>query len=47
MMTFIDGALNAGHQLVQTADVSEGGFAWRNGYAVVHDLDVTRMDYSI
>lgn len=42
----VEGAVNAGHPVLWAADVSEKGFAWRKGFAVVPDADVTRMDDS-
>jgi bleomycin hydrolase len=46
MMQVIEGTIAAGRPLVWAADVSERGFAWRQGLAVVPDADLTRMDDS-
>jgi bleomycin hydrolase len=46
MMSVIDGTLAAGRPVLWASDVSEQGFAWRRGLAVVPDADVTRMDDS-
>jgi bleomycin hydrolase len=46
MMSVIEGAIAAGRPVVWGADVSERGFAWRSGFAVVPDADLTRMDDS-
>ena len=46
MMSVIDGTLAAGHPVMWASDVSERGFAWRNGLAVIPDADVERMDDS-
>ena len=46
MMSVIESTINAGHPVVWGADVSEQGFAWAKGIAVVPDADLTRMDDS-
>jgi bleomycin hydrolase len=46
MMGVIDSSLAAGHPVIWASDVSEQGFAWRKGVAVVPDADLTRMDDS-
>jgi bleomycin hydrolase len=46
MMSVIEGTIAAGHPVVWASDVSEQGFAWRKGIAVVPDADLTRMDDS-
>ena len=46
MMMAIDGAIDAGHPILWSSDVSEKGFAWRKGFAVVPDGDTKRMDDS-
>ncbi len=46
MMSVIDGTLAAGYPVLWASDVSERGFAWRKGLAVVPEADVTRMDDS-
>jgi bleomycin hydrolase len=46
MMSVIDTTLAAGYPVLWGADVSEKGFAWRSGLAVVPDADLTRMDDS-
>ncbi len=39
MMKIIDESLNAGYNITWAADVSEKGFSWRNGVAIVPDED--------
>ncbi len=46
MMSVIEGTLAAGHPVLWASDVSEQGFAWRKGVAVVPEADLTRMDDS-
>ncbi|MDR2912067.1 MAG: C1 family peptidase [Alistipes sp.] len=46
MMSAIDCTLAAGRPVLWGSDVSEQGFAWRRGLAVVPDADLTRMDDS-
>jgi bleomycin hydrolase len=46
MMSVIEGTVNAGHPVIWASDVSEQGFAWRKGLAVVPEADVTSMDDS-
>jgi bleomycin hydrolase len=46
MMSVIDSTLAEGYPVLWASDVSERGFAWRNGLAVVPEADVTRMDDS-
>ncbi len=46
MMAAAESSVNAGHPVLWASDVSEKGFAWRKGFAVVPDADVTRMDDS-
>jgi bleomycin hydrolase len=46
MMSVIEGTVNAGRPVIWASDVSERGFAWRSGLAVVPEADLTRMDDS-
>jgi bleomycin hydrolase len=46
MMSVIEGAVQKGYPVEWASDVSEKGFAWRKGLAVVPDADLTRMDDS-
>ncbi|MDR2890411.1 MAG: aminopeptidase [Alistipes sp.] len=46
MMGAMTGAIEAGYPVLWSADVSERGFDWRKGLAVVPEADVTRMDDS-
>ncbi len=46
MMSVIESTIDAGYPVVWAADVSEQGFAWRKGLAVVPDADTERMDDS-
>ena len=46
MMSVIEGTVEKGHPVLWASDVSERGFAWRSGLAVVPDADLTRMDDS-
>ena len=46
MMSVIDGTLAAGRPVLWASDVSEQGFAWRKGLAVVPEADLARMDDS-
>lgn len=46
MMSVAAGAIDAGHPVLWSSDVSEQGFAWRKGLAVVPEADLTRMDDS-
>ncbi len=46
MMSIVGSTLDAGHPVLWAADVSEKGFAWRSGLAVIPDTDLTRMDDS-
>ena len=46
MMSVIDSTLAAGRPVLWASDVSEQGFAWRLGLAVVPDADLMRMDDS-
>jgi bleomycin hydrolase len=43
MMEIIDNSLNEGHTVAWGADVSEKGFSWKNGVAVVPDTDKTDL----
>jgi bleomycin hydrolase len=43
MMEIIDNSLAAGHTVAWAADVSEKGFSWSNGIAVVPDEDKTDL----
>ncbi len=46
MMAVATGTIDAGHPVLWASDVSEQGFAWRKGLAVVPEADLTRMDDS-
>ena len=46
MMSAMEGTVNAGYPVLWASDVSEKGFAWRKGFAVVPDEGLTRMDDS-
>jgi bleomycin hydrolase len=46
MMSVIEGAVQKGYPVEWASDVSEKGFAWRKGLAVVPDADLERMDDS-
>ncbi len=46
MMSVMEGAIDKGHPVLWASDVSEAGFAWRKGLAVVPDVDLQRMDDS-
>jgi len=46
LMAVVDGAVAAGHAVAWASDVSERGFAWPKGLAVVPEADLTRMDDS-
>ncbi len=46
MMSVVTGAIDAGHPVLWASDVSEKGFAWRKGFAVVPDAATERMDDS-
>ncbi len=43
MMEIIDNSLDAGHTIAWGADVSEKGFSWKNGVAIVPDEDKTDL----
>ncbi|MBP3426535.1 MAG: aminopeptidase [Rikenellaceae bacterium] len=43
-MAVIDNALNNGYSIAWGADVSDPGFAWRKGFAVVPDADTESME---
>jgi bleomycin hydrolase len=43
MMEIIDASLEAGHTVAWGADVSEKGFSWKNGIAIVPDEDKTDL----
>ena len=44
MKAVVDNALDKGYSLVWAADGSEGGFKWREGYAIIpEELDQTNM----
>jgi bleomycin hydrolase len=43
MMEIIDNSLNEGHTVAWGADVSEKGFSWKDGVAVVPDADKTDL----
>ena len=44
MMTVIDVALENGHTVAWGADVSDKGFSWKNGVAVIPDLDKNNLE---
>lgn len=44
MISVIDNALDKGYTVVWNADVSEKGFQWSKGFAVVPDEDVAEVD---
>jgi bleomycin hydrolase len=46
MMSAIEGTVSSGYPVLWASDVSEQGFAWRKGLAVIPEADVTRMDDS-
>jgi bleomycin hydrolase len=46
MMSVIEGTLDAGYPVEWSTDVSDKGFAWRKGIAVVPDVNLERMDDS-
>ncbi|MDR0907176.1 MAG: aminopeptidase, partial [Rikenellaceae bacterium] len=46
LMSVIEGTVNKGYPVEWASDVSEKGFAWRKGFAVVPDADLERMDDS-
>lgn len=46
LMDVMTGTVEAGYPIIWAADVSEKGFAWRKGLAVVPDEGITRMDDS-
>jgi bleomycin hydrolase len=46
MMSVIEGAVNKGYPDEWASDVSEKGFAWNKGFAVIPDADTERMDDS-
>jgi bleomycin hydrolase len=46
MMSVIEGTVKAGHPVLWASDVSEQGFAWRKGLAVIPDEGLSRMDDS-
>ena len=46
MMAVMTGTIEEGHPVLWASDVSEQGFAWRKGMAVVPDADLNRMDDS-
>jgi bleomycin hydrolase len=46
MMSVIEGTVAEGYPVLWASDVSEQGFAWRKGLAVVPAVDLTRMDDS-
>ncbi|MDR2882961.1 MAG: C1 family peptidase [Alistipes sp.] len=46
MMSVMEATVNAGYPVLWASDVSEQGFAWRKGLAVVPEADLARMDDS-
>ena len=42
----IDNAINEGHSISWAADVSERGFSWKNGLAIVPETDIEEMSGS-
>lgn len=44
MMEVIDHALNSGYTVAWGSDVSEKGFSWKNGVAIVPDDDLTDLE---
>jgi bleomycin hydrolase len=46
MMSVMESTVDKGYPIVWAADVSEKGFAWRNGLAIVPEADTERMDDS-
>jgi len=43
MMAVIDNALENGYSVAWAADISEKGFSWKNGVAIVPDVDLTDL----
>lgn len=46
MMSVMESTIDVGRPVLWASDVSEQGFAWRTGLAVIPEIDVTRMDDS-
>ncbi|MDD2563435.1 MAG: C1 family peptidase [Salinivirgaceae bacterium] len=46
LMRVIDNAINEGHSISWAADVSERGFSWKNGLAIVPETDIEEMSGS-
>jgi bleomycin hydrolase len=46
MMSVIEGTINAGYPVLWASDVSERGFAWAKGLAVIPEANVVNMDDS-
>jgi bleomycin hydrolase len=46
MMAVMESTVEKGYPVEWSTDVSEKGFAWRKGLAVIPDADLTRMDDS-
>lgn len=46
MVDVMEYTVDAGHPVLWASDVSEKGFAWRKGFAVIPEADTERMDDS-